>query len=78
MERRDNGRDRVDTVKDDTKDMLDEAKHRVKAGSEKITRAVEGGAMPPGERLASHAKEIGHNVKADVDKAKRELRDEGV
>jgi hypothetical protein len=68
-------RDRMDTVKGDTADTLDEAKHRVAAGAEKAKRAVEGDAMPLGERVASHVKEAGHNVAADVDKTKREVRD---
>ena len=68
-------RDKVDTIKGDTADMLDEAKHRVKAGAEKMKRAVEGDQMPLGERVASHVKEAGHDIAADVDKAKRDVRD---
>jgi hypothetical protein len=76
MERdKDNLRDTVDTIKGDTKDALDEAKHRVMAGGEKAKRAVEGDQMPLGERVASHVKEMGHDLKADVDKSKRDLRD---
>ena len=71
-------RDTLDTIKGDTHDVLDEAKHRVKAGGEKMKRAVEGDAMSPGDRIASHAKELGHDIKADIDKSKRDLRDEGV
>jgi hypothetical protein len=68
-------RDRLETVKGDTKDMVDEAKHRVAADAEKAKRAVEGDDMPLGERVASHVKEAGHNVAADIDKAKRNVRD---
>jgi hypothetical protein len=68
-------RDRLETVKGDTKDALDEAKHRAASGAEKVKRAVEGDAMPLGERVASQVKEAGHNIAADVDKAKREVRD---
>ncbi|HEY4441790.1 MAG TPA: hypothetical protein VGN14_15120 [Candidatus Elarobacter sp.] len=67
--------DRLETIKGDTRDAVDEAKHRVKAGAEKAKRAVEGDSMPMGDRVASHAKEIGHNVAADVDRAKRDVRD---
>ena len=74
MERTD--RNNVDTIKADTKDALDEAKHRVEAGGEKVKRAVEGDQMPLGERIGSHVKEAGHELKAGVDKAKRETRDE--
>ncbi len=72
MDRRD---DKVETLKEDTHDALDEAKHRVKAGGEKVKRAVEGDSMPLGERVASNVKEAGHNLKADYDRAKRDVRD---
>lgn len=75
MDRRD---DRIETVKDDTRDAMDEAKERVKAGGEKLNRAVQGDAMPLGDRVASHVKEFGHDVRADADKAKRETRDQEV
>jgi hypothetical protein len=74
MERNDT-RDTLETIKGDTKDTLHEAKERVEAGGEKMKRAVEGDSMPLGDRLASHVKELGHNVSADVDKSKRDLRD---
>ncbi len=77
MER--NDRDQTaHTIKADTQDTLDEAKHRVKAGGEKLNRAVQGDDMPLGDRVASHVKEAGHEMKADVDKAKRETRDQGI
>ena len=72
MERRN---DPVETLKGDTHDALDEAKERVKAGGEKLNRAAQGDDMPLGDRLASHVKEAGHNLKADVDKTKRDVRD---
>jgi hypothetical protein len=75
MERNDRTRDRVDTLKGDTHDALDEAKERIKAGGEKVKRAVEGDSMPVGDRVASHVKEMGHDVKAEYDKTKRETRD---
>ena len=80
MDRRDetNARDAVETIKGDTRDLLDEAKERVKAGAENVKRAVEGDSMPLGDRVVSHLKEAGHGLKADVDKAKREARDEGI
>jgi hypothetical protein len=71
-------RDPAETIKADTHDALDEAKHRVKAGGEKLNRAVQGDNMPVGDRIVSHVKEAGHEMKADVDKAKRETRDEGI
>jgi hypothetical protein len=76
MERDDTRRDRVETIKNDARDALDEAKERVKAGAEKAKRAVEGDRMPLGERVASHVKEAAHDAKADLDKTKREVRDD--
>ncbi len=78
MERNDSLRDTVETIKGDTHDALDEAKHRIEAGGEKAKRAVEGDSMPLGDRVVSHVKEMGHDVKADIDKSKREVRDEGI
>ena len=72
MDRRD---DRVETIKEDTHDVLDEAKHRVQAGGEKLKRAVEGDQMPLGDRIASNVKEAGHDIKADYDRARRDARD---
>ena len=74
MERNDASKT-ADTIKGDTRDTLDEAKHRVLAGGEKVKRAVEGDEMPLGDRIASHVKEAGHDLKADVDKSKRDVRD---
>jgi hypothetical protein len=77
VERRDDKvRDNMETIKADTHDALDEAKERIAAGGEKVKRAVEGDSMPLGERVGSHAKELGHELKADYDKANRETRDE--
>ena len=80
MDRRDQQdvRDTVDTIKGDTHDALDEAKHRLQAGGEKVKRAVEGDNMPLGDRIASHVKEAGHDMKADYDSAKRDVRDDAV
>jgi hypothetical protein len=79
MDRRDDeARRTVDTIKGDTHDALDEVKHRVQAGGEKLERAVEGDNMPLGDRIASHVKEAGHNAKADFDAAKRDVRDDAL
>jgi hypothetical protein len=76
MDRRDDAtRDPMETLKGDTHDALHEAKERIEAGGEKVKRAVQGDSMPLGERVASHAKELGHEIKAEYDKSKRELRD---
>jgi hypothetical protein len=80
MDRRDetDTRRTVDTLKGDTHDALDEAKHRVQAGGEKVKRAVAGDDMPLGDRVASHVKEAGHDLKADYDKTKRNVRDDAL
>ena len=67
--------DTLETLKGDTHDAVDEMKERVKAGGEKMKRGAEGDSMPLGDRVASHVKEMGHNVRAEVDSAKRDVRD---
>ena len=76
MERDDRQKDRMETVKDDVRDTADELKERAKAGAERVKRTVEGDQMPLGERIASNVKEKAHDLKADVDKSKREVRNE--
>ncbi|HTW84642.1 MAG TPA: hypothetical protein VMD91_11280 [Candidatus Sulfotelmatobacter sp.] len=76
MDRTDRNREKVETVKADTRDLVDEAKERTLATGERAKRAVAGGSMSPGEHVVSHAKELGHDVKANIDKGARETRDE--
>lgn len=66
---------KLDNAVKDVKDAVHEADHRVKAGTEHLKRDIAGDTMNPAEKAASSIKEAGHNVAADVDKAKRELRD---
>ena len=61
-------------LKDDLKSGGDEMKNRAAAGVEKAKRAIEGDKMPVGDRIASHVKEAGHNIKAEFDKGEREAR----
>jgi len=70
-----NAGDGLETVKHDTADLADEAKERAQAGGEKLNRAVAGDSMPLGDRIVSNVKEAGHNLKADVDRSKRDVRD---
>ena len=67
-------RDKADTIKHDAKDAVDEARHRAQAAGERVNRDLRGDDMPLGDRVASHVKEAGHNLKADVDAAKRDVR----
>lgn len=68
-------RNPIHTIKEDTKDLADEAKHRTQAMGERAKRGIEGENMPLGERVASNVKEAGHDLKADFDRAKRDVRD---
>jgi hypothetical protein len=67
--------DKLETLKHDTKDAVDEVKNRAQATGERLKRDVAGDAMPLGDRIASNVKEVMHNAKADIDKAKRDVRD---
>lgn len=67
---------KLDKSVKDAKDAIHEADHRLKAGVEHLKRDVAGDTMNPAEKVASNLKEAGHNVAADVDKAKRDLRDQ--
>jgi hypothetical protein len=66
---------KLDKAVKDAKDAAHEADHRVQAGTEHIKREILGETMNPAEKAVSHVKEAGHNVAADVDKAKRDVRD---
>ena len=59
-------------MSDDVRTGLDELSERAKAGGEALKRTVAGDTMTPAEKLGSHVKEIGHDVRADFDKTKRE------
>ena len=67
----------VETLKADTHDTLDEAKHRAQAGGERLNREVQGDAMPLGERIKSNLSELTHDASAELDRAKRDLRHSG-
>jgi hypothetical protein len=70
----DTTRDRIDTVKADVKDGVDEAKHRAQAAAERASRNIKGDHQSLGDKIVSNVKEAGHNLAADVDKAKRAAR----
>lgn len=67
--------DKAKKVIDDLKDATREAKHRNEAEFEKEEREDAGDSMTAGEKLRSVVQEDSEKTKADVDKAKRELRD---
>jgi len=66
--------DKLNTVKHDTKDTVDEIKHRAQAAGEHLKRDVAGDSMPLGDRIVSNVKEAGHKATAEIDAAKRDVR----
>ena len=56
-------------------DAVDETVHRGEAEGERAKRSVAGDAMTPGEKMGSVANEVKRDVQADIDKAKRNIRE---
>jgi hypothetical protein len=67
-------KEQLNTLKHDTKDTVDEIKHRAQAAGEKLKRDVAGDGMPLGDRIVSNVKEVAHKTTADIDAAKRDVR----
>ena len=67
-------RDPIETLKSDVKDAADEVKHRTQAAGERAERSVRGDEMPLHEKIGSHVSETLHDVKAETDRAKRDVR----
>jgi hypothetical protein len=59
----------------DAKDAAGEVLHRSGAEAEKTRREVEGDTMTTGEKVASVVNETKHRTQAEIDAAKRNLRD---
>jgi hypothetical protein len=59
----------------DAADAIKEGVHRGEADSERAKRTIAGDQMTPGEKAGSIANEIGSDIKADIDKSKRNIRD---
>jgi hypothetical protein len=68
--------DKVETFKADVKDAADELKNRAQAAGERADRAVKGDRMPLGEAIKSHVAQKVRETKAEIDRAKREVRHE--
>lgn len=67
-----------DTIKkavDDTKDAISELRHRTTAEVEHAKRDLAGDEMSGGEKVKSVVKEGSEKAKAEIDKAKREVRE---
>jgi hypothetical protein len=59
----------------DVKDATTETVHRSNAELEREKRESIGGAMTPGEKAGSMAREAGEEAKAEYDRTKRNVRD---
>ncbi len=59
----------------DVGDAVKEGIHRGKADAEHDTRTIAGDVMTPSEKAGSVAREVSEDAKAEVDKAKRNIRD---
>lgn len=66
---------KIDNLGKDVQDGADEAKHRFKAGMEHGKRDAAGPEMTTTEKMDSGLKEAGHKTAAEIDKAKRKVRD---
>jgi len=60
---------------DNTKDAAHELEHRAKAGFEHAKRDIAGDEMATGEKVKSFVHEDVEKTKADIDEAKRKLRE---
>jgi hypothetical protein len=67
--------DNIKKATDDVKDATREVKHRTEAELEHAKRDIAGEEMTSGEKVKSFLHEDLENTKADVDKAKRVVRD---
>jgi hypothetical protein len=63
-----------DTV-EDVRDASSEALHRSTAEAERTRRELTGDEMTPGEKIKSGANEVANRTQAEIDKAKRQIRD---
>lgn len=65
-----------DTI-EDAKDATSEMRHRTAAEGEKVKRELAGSEMTVGEKLGSAVNEGKERTQAEIDAAKRHLRDAG-
>ena len=70
-----NVRNAVEHARKDVVDAVNEAKHRSEAAAERSKRDVAGDEMSPGEYAESVITETVRGTQADIDRAKRDLRD---
>ncbi|HEY1883691.1 MAG TPA: hypothetical protein VGG51_11695 [Candidatus Cybelea sp.] len=72
----DKAADAVKHVVDDVRDATHEARHRSVADVEKSKRETLGNEMTPSEKAGSVLNETKHRTQAEIDAAKRHVRDE--
>lgn len=59
----------------DVEDAMNEQKHKAAADVERLKRDAVGDEMTVGEKARSHGNELKNRTQAELDKAKREIRD---
>ncbi len=59
----------------DARDTVSEALHKSSAAAERARRELEGESMPLGDKVTSVANEAKERTAAEIDKAKRNIRD---
>ncbi len=69
-------KDELKKTIDNVSDTFSEAGHRTNADAAHADREVAGDVMTPGEKLGSVANEGKESVLADVDRAKRDFRND--
>jgi hypothetical protein len=67
--------DAIKKTVDDAKDMIHEGQHRSEADAEKARRSLLGDEMTPSEKAGSVVNEAKNRTQAEIDAAKRNLRD---
>ena len=68
-------KDEFDRSVDNTKDAVNEAKHRSEAEAERAKRELAGDSMTATEKVGSVLNEAKKNVEAGIDHVKRDVRD---
>ncbi|MBV8198523.1 MAG: hypothetical protein JO263_10335 [Candidatus Eremiobacteraeota bacterium] len=66
---------RIAKVAKDVRDMARETLHRSAADAERERRDLAGDTMTTGEKVKSAASEVQQRAQANVDRAKRKVRD---
>ncbi len=67
-------KDAIDKTVHNVKDAVHEGMHRSTADAEKAKRDVAGDEMTAGEKMGSLLNQGKNEVQADIDRAKRDLR----